>query len=262
MVGSDFVTEDELDAFIQQGFEKLYNYLVAKYESYFAAFATEQDLYSYSVDSSVTSPLPVFGLIAGQKDYYFPEKFFKLRRMSIGRGTPSIVSFTVGGEYVPNGAIVESTNRGGWEDLQRIEWEDEYKINPNESQGKPRYYILHGRNDFDYAEDGVAIPARAEGFRLVPTPDRAYPMDIVYIPTAPKVQDGMNFWNGWDKYVILDAAIECRDKEEGDCSVLIQRQKDFLTMVESAFINRDANNAPQVGSPNPFLSEDWEEMTW
>lgn len=258
MVDDDFISEDELDYYIQSSFKKLYNKLVAKYESYFCAFATEQDIYSYSIDSSVSSPLPVFGLIAGQKDYYFPERFWKLRRISVGRGTPSIVSFASEIE----GSVVVSSNRGGFDDLGKIDWEDEYKINSNETQQKPRFYILHGRNDYDFASGGVAIPARAEGFRLVPTPERAYPLDIVYVPTAPEAEDSLNFFNGWDEYVVLDACIKCIRKEEGDFSGYIEERNDFLATVESCFIHKDVGQALQVSPGSAFLNEDWQEMDW
>lgn len=253
MVDDDFVSEDELDYFIQASFKKLYNRLVAKYESYFCAFATERDIYSYSVDSSIVSPLPTFGTLAGQKDYFFPERFWKLRRISVGRGTATVVS---------GGAVVVSVNRGGWDDLGKIDFDDEYKINSNEHQQKPRFYILHGRNDYSFTAGATDTPARSEAFRLIPTPDRAYPLDIVYVPTAPEVEDSLNFFNGWDEYVVLDAAIKCIRKEEGDFSGYIEERNDFLATVESCFIHKDVGQALQVQPASPFLSEDWEEMSW
>lgn len=258
MVDDDFVTEDELDYFIQASFKKLYNRLVAKYESYFCAFATEQDIYSYTIDSSVTSPIPQFGLLAGQKDYFFPERFWKLRRLAIGRGTADFVSYA----FEINGSVVLSSSRGGFDDLTKADWEDEFKINSNERQQKPLFYILHGRNDMSFTAGATDTPARSEAFRLIPTPDRAYPLDIVYVPTAPEVEDSLNFFNGWDEYVVLDSCIKCIRKEEGDFSGYLEERKEFLETVESCFLHKDVGQALQIQPASPFLNEDWQEMDW
>ena len=242
MLLDDFATYQEVDVQLQASWEKLYNYCVGKYESYFAKHATEADIKAYKTD--------IAGLTSGLKDYYFPADYFKIRRLSLGRGTRSVAAVA--------GSPLTAVGGEPWRDLFRTEWEEEYRLNPNSRLAFPTHYIRSGRIDYTPATTGE----RAEGFRLVPTPDRAYPLDLVYIPTAPNV-DEINFVNGWDSYVVFDTCIELRDREEGDCSVLMHTRDAYLATIENAIANPDAGQAAVVTQAGyGILSEDWEELAY
>lgn len=62
-------------------------------------------------------------------------------------------------------------------------------------------------------------------------------------PSWTNVIDGLS---GWDEYVVIDAAIKARVKEESDPSVLLQQKGAFIDRIEAAAENRDAGQPQQV----------------
>lgn len=105
-----------------------------------------------------------------------------------------------------------------------------------------------------------AVPAyRLLGNRIhiTPTPDTARAFTIHYVPTlvvfdslsAPAVDlasdthfiDGVN---GWEEWIVLDAAMKCLQKEESDISALLREQKDIEQEIVADAQMRD-QGAPQ-----------------
>lgn len=85
--------------------------------------------------------------------------------------------------------------------------------------------------------------------RFSPTPDKAVDIRMWYIPTAPELSDDADTYvnyNGYDEYVIVDAAIKMKLKEESDVSELYQIKSDLLRRIEEASQNRDAANPESV----------------
>lgn len=224
----DFVSDGEIDQYLQDWWETLYAYLVGKYENHFVKFATQANIADYTADAA--------GLTAGEKDYYFPQDFWKPLRISIGSTTAGV---------------------GPWNDLVRAELASEHYLNGNDRTAKPQYYILHGR--IDYAQAGK----RAEAFRLVPTPDAAYSMRIAYIPIAPDI-DHIAAFPGADAWLVRKAAIECLGKEESSVKELEASCEQILATIEATFIHKDAGQPQQVSLGNALAdaNEDYSELGW
>lgn len=231
----DFVSDTEVDGHVQKSWEKLYAYLVAKYESYFTKHASHWNIKDYETNT--------VGFTAGIPDYYFPASYWKLIRMAVG-------STMTGGRDDENG---NDLGLGPWRDLKRAEWDSEHQLNSNDRTGKPTHYILGGRNDY------AAAGARAESFRLLPAPDAAYPLRLTYVPIPPDI-DSINSIFGADEYVVLDAAIKCLRKEESDIAPLMLERKDWMATVEGAFIHRDVGQAAHIVPSGGWQNEDWEEL--
>lgn len=59
------------------------------------------------------------------------------------------------------------------------------------------------------------------------------------------IQIDMDEFNGWEEYVIIDAAIKCLQKEESDVSVLAMQKQAIIDRIEAMASNRDAGE-PEV----------------
>jgi hypothetical protein len=58
--------------------------------------------------------------------------------------------------------------------------------------------------------------------------------------------DTFDGYNGWEEYVVVDAAIKCLEKEESDTRDLQLRKQQLETRIESAAGNRDAQNPARI----------------
>jgi hypothetical protein len=85
--------------------------------------------------------------------------------------------------------------------------------------------------------------------RFNPRPDRQTTIRLWYYPKAVELVDPADTFddiNGFSEYVIVDAAIKCKDKQEDDVTVLAA-QKDALTKrISEKSQKRDAANPTSV----------------
>lgn len=63
--------------------------------------------------------------------------------------------------------------------------------------------------------------------------------------------------NGWDEYVIIDAAIKCLVKEESDTNVLLLQKQQMLARIEALASNRDAGDPERVTNTSFGYGDDW-----
>lgn len=72
---------------------------------------------------------------------------------------------------------------------------------------------------------------------------------VFYVPTVTllsgdaSILDGVN---GWEEYVIIDAALKAMAKEESDVSVLMTRKQAILARLAAEIENRDANDNGRI----------------
>ena len=85
--------------------------------------------------------------------------------------------------------------------------------------------------------------------RLSPVPNAANTLRLWYIPNLPEMSsdssttDGVN---GWEEFIVVDAAIKALQKEESDVSVLIAQKQGLIKRIEEAAENRDAGSGDRV----------------
>ncbi len=92
---------------------------------------------------------------------------------------------------------------------------------------------------------------RLRGNSLIfsPVPNVTSTIRLWYVPRATTLSassDTFDGFNGWQEYVIVDAAIKCLQKEESDVSVLIRQKQDLIVRIEEAAGNRDAGFSPRI----------------
>lgn len=99
------------------------------------------------------------------------------------------------------------------------------------SEGRIRYRIV-GDNIYFY-----------------PIPNGAYPVKIWYLPAATRLvqpADEFDGYNGFEEWVILDAAIKCLIKEESDISALLALRERQEQRIARAAGRRDQGGPSKI----------------
>ena len=92
----------------------------------------------------------------------------------------------------------------------------------------------------------VGTPVRyiLKGGRIIfsPTPTTTDPIVMYYIPTPAELTavSSIEAFNGFDEYVMLDASIQMKQKEESDVSILAAKQAEMLQLIFETLTGRDA----------------------
>ena len=82
------------------------------------------------------------------------------------------------------------------------------------------------------------------------TPTSALAVRVWYTPVATALVDDSDSFdgiNGYEEYVVIDAAIKMLQKEESDISILYRQKQDMLKRIESAAANRDSGEPETIG---------------
>lgn len=118
-------------------------------------------------------------------------------------------------------------------------------------------YNFIDRNRFVYPQAaGLILGFANMQYRLVgskiqfiPTPTGGQPVGLWYFPRRSwmlqdtDILDGVN---GWEEYVIIDAAIKALRKEESDTSVLMAEKQAMMKRIEDSAANRDAGQPDTI----------------
>lgn len=157
------------------------------------------------------------------------------------------ISFTLDGRYpalypLPNdfykllGAdlAVGATQAGGWLTLRKFAF-----ISRNQ--------YIYGNSPAN-AYGVLQLRYRLQGNNIIfaPTPQTNQQIQLWYIPRPAtlvadyQILDGIS---GWDDYVVVDAAIKAKDKEESDVTVLMAQKEALKRRIEAAASNRDAGES-------------------
>lgn len=130
--------------------------------------------------------------------------------------------------------------------LRKIDVREEPLVTDGRN-GKPTSYSIH------------AYPGSEPYISLYPTPDRVYPLQVTYIPFT-SLRDAlagggtMYFIAGWDQYIVTSVAIMMRDKEEGDCSVLLLEKQQQLELILKSLTPFDEGEPAAVVQSRAGLS--------
>lgn len=168
-----------------------------------------QKLYSLIVDAfgeDYFRSTQSFTTVASQSDYPLPSDFYKL----------------VG---------VDLSYHGIWRSLTRYERAERNTFRELKPEALPRYAIV-GSN-----------------LRLYPAPTAGLSGSILYIPEAPLLTaDGnsVSYPNGWERYIVIDAAIQALIKEETNVNALLSEREKIEREIRDAKENRDMATPKQV----------------
>jgi hypothetical protein len=85
--------------------------------------------------------------------------------------------------------------------------------------------------------------------RLYPVPTSVMTGAILYAPEATTLvsaEDQVTYPNGWERFIVLDAAIQCLLKEESSVGGLVEERGRIVQEIEATKENRDLASPKQV----------------
>lgn len=161
-------------------------------------------------------------IVAGTSDYAVPSGFFKLYGIDMTLG-----------DYV-------------------------YALKPYERAERNLY--RNGRNP-GVRVRGFEVPRYSlvgSIIRIYPTPQQVLTTTVLYAPEATVLVNGsdtVNYANGWERFIVLDAAIQCLAKEESDVRVLTEEREKVIREIELAKEQRDLSIMHRVVEVD-YIDED------
>lgn len=204
---TSFITDSELNNYINQSYFELYDILVQKFgDDYYVAPALE-----FTADGS--SQLYAF---PNGTNYGAAPAFYKFMGLDLA----------LGGE----------TNSDGWVTVRNFMFSDRNRY------AVPNFQSFYGVTNLRYRITGnylylTPVPSGGQIFRLWYVPR------MTELSSDSDTVDGVS---GWTEYIIVDACIKILAKEESDTSVFLEQKRGLLGRIEAAAENRDAGNPQTV----------------
>lgn len=98
--------------------------------------------------------------------------------------------------------------------------------------------------------------------RLYPAPNAGLTGAILYAPEATTLAAGadtVSYPNGWERFIVIDAAIQALAKEESNTSTLVAERAAIIKEIETAKENRDLATPKRVVDVDVIETgvEDW-----
>jgi len=206
-VNSQFVTDAELTNYINQSYFELYDLLVSKYDN----------------DYFVAPPL--------QFQTNGQDQFYPLPDGVLYNGAPALL------KLLGVDLCISPTQNDSWITIRQFNWVDRNRY------AVPNFQSFYGVTNLRYR-------VKANDLWLTPIPAGGQTMQLWYIPRLePLVSptDTADGISGWIEYVIVDAAIKMKDKEESDTSVMLAEKAALIKRIEYAAENRDSSFPATVG---------------
>jgi hypothetical protein len=150
--------------------------------------------------------------VSGQEDYALPSDFYKLRGVDWKYGLQEFVT-----------------------------------LRPFQFAERNRYRTTAGWNSATRANARYRV--QGNNLALLPVPNTAHELEVWYLPKFEKLvnnNDVIDGVNGFEEYVIVDAAIKALQKEESDVQVLLLQKQQLEQRITRMAGARDANEAFQV----------------
>lgn len=201
---SNFVSDSELNSYIQLSYAELYDIITSRFEDY----------HIQQLEFTITD---------GEKNYPLPDDFYKLR-----------------------GVDLSADGADNW--ITVTKWNFQERNNSNRPVNRP----LLGFNSVQYRILG-------DNIEFLPVTQAPGSYRMWYIPQCPTLSSDTSVVqgvNGWEEYVIVDAAIKMLVKEESDTTVLQLAKNQMLQRIEMLASNRDAG-LPERTSDVTRNGYDW-----
>lgn len=96
---------------------------------------------------------------------------------------------------------------------------------------------------------GPRYQLRGDDIAFMPKADGSYNIRLWYIPACPRLvsdTDKLDGINGWEEFVIVDAAIKMLAKEETDTAELQKEKNELIIRINTMAENRDAGHSFRV----------------
>ena len=223
MQNSQFITSDEWNSYINQSAFELYDLLIEAYEEYYVhspvLISTDGTTFQYQLpDGSTTFKDANLATIT-------PSPFYKLLGVDVG--------------------VANSSN--AWVTIHKFDF-----ISRNRYVFPQLTSTYLGLFNLRYRVVGNTL-------YMIPTPSSGQYLRLWYIPRMTQMlrdSDTADGLSGWTEYVIVDAAIKARIKQEKPIDDLMVQKQALLDRIEAAKQNRDAGQPDTISDVRSF-SERW-----
>lgn len=173
--------------------------------------ASAQELYDLIIESNkdYATTLLAFSISSPNTSYALPADFYKLRGLDVSL----------------NGSWVQVYN---YEQMERGRYQD---LAINRVFANVYYHLFNNTLEFlpaSYAPGSYQV-------RYVP-----------FMTVMSADGDTFNGYNGFEEYIITDAAIKMKDKEESDTRVLMSQKKDLKERIQAMANVRDYADVDRV----------------
>ena len=181
-----------------------------------------QKLHGMLVDAlgeEYVSSSSAFTTVSGQSDYTLPATFYKLYGVDLQMNGDI---YALEPYMRPERNVYRNTQTAGWY--------------------LPRYSLV-GSN-----------------LRLYPVPSPNLSGTVLFAPEATTLvsgTDSVNFPNGWERFIVLDAAIQALAKEESSITALSNEREAVVREIQQTKESRDYANPKRVVDTNLVDSELW-----
>lgn len=214
-VNSEFITDSELNSYINQSYFELYDLLIQKYgDNYYVAdpivFATDGQTMQYPLPNGVLT----FTNGRTNTTGYVAPSFYKLLGVD----------------------LMLANQQQSFVSIRPFNFSDRNRY------AVPNFQSFYGVTNLRYRLNGGYL-------WLTPTPTSGQNIQVWYAPRMTTLADDADTADGisgWTEYIICDGAIKCMQKEESDCSVLMAQKMALIQRIEAAGENRDAANPATV----------------
>lgn len=203
METSAFVSDSELNGYINAGIKKIYDALTNAGEFYYTAFSD-------------------IAVLPNVKSYALPASFYKLLGVDL---------------------ILDANGNAVTLKPFSFSQRNSYLFTPTWNVVGLSYlrYMIQGNN-----------------ISFVPNPIGNQTVRVHYVPAFTNLSldaDTFDGINGWEEFVILDAAIKMLAKEESDTSMLVHEQQAMIIRINEMKLMRD------IGAPSK-IEDVSKQMPW
>jgi len=130
-----------------------------------------------------------------------------------------------------------------------------------------RQFNFNERNkatdDLRVLQRGVSqLRYRVQGntISLTPADQATNSYRVWFVPLMPLLvadADSFDGVNGWEEYVVVDAAIKCLQKEESSTTDLERQKGALIKRIEAMAADRDAGEPQRLTGPSAYLDRGW-----
>lgn len=206
LVNSLFITLPEWNSYINQSYFELYDTLVTMFEDYFLAAPV-----TFITDGSTF----LYDLPNGV-NYSAAKPYYKLMGVDL--------------------ALQSSSN--AYVTINKFQFQDRNKfLYPNAAS------TIYGVFNMQYRVLGSQI-------MFIPTPSANQTIRLWYIPRLTELLADTDLTvagiSGWEEFIIIDAAIKAKQKQEEDTSVLMMQKQAIIKRIQDSAANRDAGMPDRI----------------
>lgn len=103
--------------------------------------------------------------------------------------------------------------------------------------------------------------------KLFPVPPAGLSGEIIFAPQATRLElstDEISYPNGWERFIVIDAAIQCLLKEESSVTGLVEERERIVREIEMTKEQRDLANPKRVTDvfePDGYRNR-WGDVDW